>query len=323
MVLKRLLLAVVALLIVSVISFSLMELVPGGPTAAYADNPKISQVARERIIEQMGLDRPAPERYFLWLKNITQGSMGDSYSTGRPVTTEILVRIPATLKLMVFSFLISLTIAIPLGVYSATHRYSFIDHLVTFGSFLGLSIPAFWFGLLLIYLFSVWFGLLPAGGYSTPWFNPEVYPLLVRPFVILSENLKYMIMPALVLSLMNMANWSRFVRSSVLEVINENYILTARAKGLPERVVLYKHALRNALTPIITIIGLDLPFFFAGAAVTETIFAWPGMGRLFITSVFHRDYPVLMGVTMVTAFLVLLGSFLADTLYSYLDPRVR
>ncbi len=321
--LKRMAISLVTLFIISILSFALMELAPGGPMAVYAENPKISKADKERIKARLGLDKPAHVRYYLWLTNILKGDLGTSYKTGRPVATEILQLLPATLKLMTVSFLISIGIAIPIGIYSATHRYSWVDNLVTFGSFFGLSLPVFWFGLLMIYVFALWTKLLPAGGYLTPWFNPGDYGLLVRPLAVLWEHLRYMIMPAIVLSLMNVAGWSRYMRSSMLDVINQDYIRTARAKGVPEKLVIRRHALRNALTPIVTIIGLDLPYFFGGAVVTEKIFAWPGMGRLFIDSVFARDYQVLMGIVMITAVLVLLGNLLADLLYTVLDPRVK
>lgn len=322
-IIKRLLMSLASLFVISIISFALMQLAPGGPMAMYAENPKISAADRERIKVQLGLDKPAHIRYLIWVRNLLRGDLGISYKTGRPVAEEIAERLPATLKLMFVSFLISIGIAIPVGIYSATHRYSLLDYGVTFGSFLGISLPVFWFGLLMIYVFALWTGWLPVGGYLTPWFSPEDYPVLIRPFTVLWEHLRYMILPAVVLGLYNTASWSRYMRSSMLEVINQDYIRTARAKGLPERMVLLKHALRNALTPIITLMGLELPLFFGGAVVTETIFAWPGMGRLFYMSVNARDYQVLMGIQIITAFLVLAGNFLADILYAVLDPRVK
>jgi peptide/nickel transport system permease protein len=322
-VIKRILVSILSLFVISIFSFALMQLAPGGPMAMYAENPKITAADKERIKVQMGLDKPVHIRYYRWITHMLRGDMGKSYMTGRPVSTEILTRLPATLKLMFASFIISVGIAIPIGIYSATHRYSFADQIVTFGSFFGISIPSFWFGLLMILVFSLSLKILPAGGYSTPWFDPSEYPLIIRPIAVFIENFKYLIMPAIVLSLMNTASWSRYMRSSMLDVINQDYIRTARAKGVPEKQVVNKHALRNAMTPIITIMGLDLPSFFAGAVITETIFAWPGMGRLFITAVNNRDYQVLMGIVMVTAVLVLLGNFIADLLYSILDPRVK
>lgn len=320
---RRIAIYLLSLLVISALSFALMELAPGSPMSRYAENPKISRSDRERIAQRFGLDKPAYVRYFIWLKNAAQGDLGTSFMTGRPVIREILDRLPATLKLMFVSFLISVGIALPIGIYSATHRYSSIDNSLTFGSFFGLSIPTFWFGLLMIYTFAICLKWLPAGGQITPWFNPNVYSPLVRPFAVLWEHTRYLIMPALVLSLVNTASWSRYMRSSMLDVINQNYIRTARAKGLREKKVIYKHALRNAMTPIITIMGLDLPGFFGGAIITETVFAWPGMGRLFFTALENRDYQILMGITMITAILVILGNLLADILYSLMDPRVK
>jgi peptide/nickel transport system permease protein len=322
-ILKRLFISLISLFIISIISFALMNLAPGGPLAVYAENPKITAAAKERIAKQMGLDKPAPIRYVIWIKAMAHGDFGLSYKTGRPVATEITERLPATLTLMLVSFLISVGIAIPIGIFSATHRNSFGDYLVTCGSFIGLSLPTFWFGMLMILIFALGLEWFPAGGYLTPWFSAGDFPLLIRPFAVLWEHFRYMIMPALVLGLANTASWSRYMRSSMLDVINQDYIRTARAKGTPEKIVIYKHALRNALTPIVTVMALDLPGFFGGAVVTETIFAWPGMGHLFITSVFNRDYQVLMGITIITAVLVIIANFTADLLYTVLDPRVK
>lgn len=320
---KRVAVTLISLLIISALSFALMELAPGDALTRYAENPRITRADREKIAVNLGLDKPAYVRYVLWLKHIVRGDMGISFMTGRPVSEEILSRLPATLKLMGFSLFISLAVAVALGVYSATHKNTFVDHLISFSSFLGISIPSFWFGLLMIYIFALWLRILPAGGYSTPWFDSSVYPLLIRPFVTLWSQLRYILMPAAVLSLANIAAWSRYVRSAVWDELQLDYIRTARAKGLPEKQVIYRHALRNALTPMVTLIGLELPQLFAGAVVTEHIFAWPGMGRLFITALDNRDYQVLMGIIMITAILVILGNYFVNILYVRLDPRVR
>ncbi len=321
--LKRLATLLLSLFIVSLLAFTLIELSPGGAMARYLENPKISQADRARIALRFGLDKPAPVRYLIWLRNTVQGDLGISLMTGRPVLTEILERLPATLKLMTVSFIISLFAAIAIGIYSATHRHSLGDNLAAACSFLFLSLPSFWFGLLMIYLFAIRLDWLPAGGMITPWFDPDKYPLPTRPFVIFWEHTRYLLMPATVLSLSNIGSWSRYMRSSMLDVVSQNYIRTARANGVPERKIVYKHALRNALTPLVTLVGLNLPSFFAGAVVTEQIFAWPGMGRLFISAAGNRDYQVLMGITIITAVLVLLGNLLADFLYAFLDPRIK
>lgn len=320
---KRLVTFLLSLFVVSLLSFALLEFSPGGPMARYVENPKMSQADRARIAERFGLDKPASVRYFIWLRNTAQGDLGTSFMTGRPVLTEILERLPATFKLMSVSFFMTIIIAIPIGIYSATHRNSLLDRLGAIGCFLGFSLPAFWFGFLMIYVFSVWLSWLPAGGMTTPLFDPSGYPLMTRPFIILWEHIRYLLMPAIVLSLSNIAIWSRHMRSSMLDVINQNYIRTARAKGVSERKVIYKHAMRNALMPLVTLMGLDLPSFFTGAVITEQLFAWPGMGRLFISAAGNRDYQVLMGIVMITAGLVLLGNLLADLLYGFLDPRVK
>ena len=318
---RRVAVTLLSLLIISALSFALMELAPGDALTRYAENPRITRADREKIAVNLGLDKSAFVRYVLWLKQIVRGDMGLSYMTGRPVSKEILSRLPATLKLMGFSLILSLAVAVPLGVYSATHKNTLADHVLSFCSFMGISIPSFWFGLLLIYIFALWLRVLPAGGYSTPWLDPTVYPALTRPFVILWDQLRYILLPASVLSLANIAGWSRYVRSAVWDQLQQDYIRTARAKGLPEKQVLYKHALRNALTPMVTLIGLELPQLFAGAVVTEYIFAWPGMGRLFITALQNRDYQVLMGIIMITAVLVILGNYLANILYVRLDRK--
>ncbi|EEG77048.1 ABC transporter permease [Dethiobacter alkaliphilus] len=320
---RRIAMSILSLLVISALTFFLMELAPGTPVSRYADNPRISRADRERIEKNMGLDRPAHIRYFIWLRNAAQGDLGLSYMTGQPVSQEIMARLPATLRLMGASFLVALIIAVPLGIYSATRRHSIVDSVLTAGSYLGLSVPAFWFGLILIYIFAVWLRWLPAGGQMTPWFDPSVFPPFTRPFALLWEYIRHMIMPVFVLSLSLVAGWSRYIRSSMLDVINQNYIRTARAKGVPERKVLYRHALRNALTPLVTLMGMDLPAFFAGAVIVEQIFAWPGMGRLFLSAVTNNDYQVMMGITMITAILVLAGNLLADLFYTRLDPRVK
>ncbi len=317
---RRLLFSLISLLLISIISFSLMELAPGGPASLYLENPKITRADRDRLATQMGLDKPAPQRYFIWLKNFVQGNMGLSYRTGLPVSREIMSRLPATLTLMSVSFLFSLAVALSIGIYAAARPASAFDGIATFCSFLGISLPSFWFGLLVLFLLA---GILPSGGYSTPWFDPAIYPLWQRPFAVIWEKCRYLIMPVLVLSLGSIAGWSRYIRSSMLEEMNRDYIRTARAKGVPARKVVCKHALRNALNPLVTVVCLDLPYLFSGALVTETIFAWPGIGRLFYVSVTQRDYIVLMGIVMITGALVILGNFLADVLYTLLDPRVK
>lgn len=310
--LRRLLQAIPLLFGISIISFAIMHLAPGGPLAGYIMNPKVSPADIARLEHMWGLDQPLYIQYLKWLAAMLQGDWGWSYRTGRPVLSMILGRLPATLYLMSTSFLLSVIIAIPAGIISAIKRYSQFDYLVTIAAFMGVALPSFWFGLMMQLVFSIKLGWLPSAGMQTIGLG---FNLL--------DRIKYVLMPAVVLGLINMASWSRYMRSSMLEAIHQDYIITARAKGLTNRVIIGRHALKNALIPVVTIMGLDLPAFFGGAAITEKIFAWPGMGRLYVDAVFSRDYPILMGVLMLTAILVVFGNLLADLTYGFLDPRIK
>jgi peptide/nickel transport system permease protein len=246
-----------------------------------------------------------------WLASLLQGGWGYSYEDGRPVLTVVLERLPATLLLMTAAFCVALLFALPLGVLGAVRQYSKLDHAITFASFFVWAMPVFWLGLVAQLLFAVHLRLVPvAGMHSTGSYDAL-------------DLLHHLLLPALVLGLTNIASWSRFLRSSLLEILKQPYIVTARAKGIREHALVIRHGLRNALIPLVTIMGLDLPQFFAGAVVTETIFAWPGMGRLFYDSLVARDYPVEMGLLMITASLVIAGNLAADIAYAALDPRVR
>lgn len=311
-ILRRLIQAIPLLLGISLISFFIMRLAPGGPLAGYLLNPRVSPADVARLEHMWGLDQPVYIQYFRWLSSMLRGDWGWSYRTGMPVLDMIAGRLPATLFLMISSFLLSVVVAIPAGIISAIKRYSIFDYLVTIGAFIGVALPSFWFGLMMQLAFSVKLGLLPSAGMETIGLGFDII-----------DRLRYLVMPAIVLGLINMASWSRYMRSSMLEAIHQDYIVTARSKGLANKIVIRKHALKNALIPVVTIMGLDLPAFFGGAAITEKIFAWPGMGRLYVDSVFSRDYPILMGVLMLTATLVVLGNLLADITYGFLDPRIK
>jgi peptide/nickel transport system permease protein len=265
-----------------------------------------------RLEHAWGLDQPLYVQYFKWLWSMVRGDWGLSYKTGLPVWQMIMSRLSATFTLMFSAFLLSVAIALPAGILSAVKRYSVPDYVVTFLAFVGVAMPSFWFGLMLQLLFSVKLGWLPSSGMQT---IGGAFSLL--------DRLRYLAMPTVVLALLSIAGWSRYMRSSMLEAINQDYIRTARAKGLAERTVIGKHALKNAMIPVVTIMGLDLPSWFGGAAITETIFAWPGMGRLYVEAVFGRDYPILMANLMLTAVLVVAGNLLADTLYALFDPRIK
>lgn len=308
--LRRLLQAMGLLLLVSIIGFAILHLAPGGPLSQFATSD-MSQEDLDRIARQLGLDRPLPVQYLDWLWRMLQGDWGRSFRDQQPVLSIIGSHLGPTLELMLTSTLIAMLLGAWIGILGAIRRYSVFDMLATVGSMIALSIPTFWFGLVVIYVFSVELGWLPAGNRYTVGDGSFL------------DRLHHLIAPSMVLALVSTAIWSRYMRSSMLDVINQDYIRTARSKGLPERRILLHHTVRNALLPMITIAGLQLPSLLSGALVTETIFTWPGMGRLFLDSISYRDYPTVMGILMFTAVLVLLGSLIADLLYGVADPRIR
>jgi peptide/nickel transport system permease protein len=308
--LRRLAQALVLLLIVSMIGFAILHLAPGGPLSQFAASGDMTQEDLDRLSRQLGLDRPLPVQYADWLWRMLRGDWGVSFRDQQPVLSVIGSHVGATLELMLTSTLLAMMIGAWVGILGAIRRYSLFDALATIGSMIALSIPTFWFGLVVIYVFSVGLGWLPAGNRST--IGDESF----------LDRLHHIIGPCIVLALVSTAVWSRYMRSSMLDVIHQDYIRTARSKGIPERRILIHHAVRNALLPMITITGLHVPTLLSGALVTETVFTWPGMGRLFLDSISYRDYPVVMGILMFTAVLVLLGSLLADLLYHVADPRL-
>ncbi|RIK44411.1 MAG: diguanylate cyclase [Chloroflexi bacterium] len=332
---RRLLQAVPLLILISMVVFGLIALAPGGVGEMYEGNPNISAADAARLEAQLGLDQPLYIRYWHWARRVAVGDWGTSLVTRRPVLAEIGARLPYTLQLMSTAFVVMLLIALPIGVHSALHPYSLFDHVATFWAFVGQAIPIFWFGLLLIMLFNV---LLhnptsPSTGFawSHLWDCADCKPLLpgggVAPYDVITptvgQRLQHLILPVSMLALLGAGSYTRYLRGQMLEVIHLDYIRTARAKGLPERRIVWGHALRNAMTPLVTLLALDLPGLFGGALFTETIFSWPGMGRLFYQHAQRSDYPVLMGIVMVNAGLIILFNLLADILYAYLDPRVR
>ncbi len=309
--LRRLGQSLILLWLVSMIGFGILHLAPGGPLAQFANIPGMSSADLARIAHQMGLDAPLPLQYWRWLVQMLAGDWGRSYRDQQPVLGIIASHLGATLELMASSTLIAVLGGTWIGILGAIRRYSAFDYLATIGAMIALSIPTFWFGLVTIYIFSVELGWLPSGNLYTIGNGS------------LLDYLHHLIAPAMVLALVTIAIWSRYMRSSMLEVINQDYIRTARAKGIPERVILTHHAVRNALLPMITIAGLQLPTLLSGALVTETVFTWPGMGRMFLDSIGYRDYPAVMGILMFSAVLVLLGNLLADLCYALADPRIR
>ena len=301
------------LLGISLLVFLLVNAVPGSPVDQIAFNPNARPQDVENLKRTLGLDRPIHERYFVWLGHVARGDFGRSMTSYRPVAGEVLARLPNTLKLTVAAFVLALVFSIPVGVYSAVRRNSWFDHTATVVSVAGVAVPTFWFALLLILIFAVQFrawGLphMPSGGVGESG---------------AAVQLKHLVLPAFTLAIAEMAGWTRYIRGQMLEVLRQDYVRTARAKGLRERVVIFRHALRNAVLPLVTLFGLSIPGFFSGALIIETIFSWPGIGRLTFDAAVGRDYTMIMGCVMFSATLVVLGNLLADIGYRLLDPRIK
>jgi peptide/nickel transport system permease protein len=309
---RRVLQAIPLLIGVSVIGFGLMHLAPGGPLAVYTLNPTITAQDIERIKIIFGLDQPAHVQYLKWATGMFTGTWGYTFFGGRPVLWVIVERLPATMLLMGSALSIAILLGITVGMIGAARRYSVWDYLATSGALVALSFPTFWFGLMAIFVFAVDLRWLPSGG---------MYELGEESNVV--DLLRHLILPTLVLALVITATYSRYARSSFLEVLHQDYMRTARAKGLRPRERLFRHAFPNAVKPLIALLGTDLPVLFSGALVTESIFGWPGMGRLFVDALTMKEYPILMGMIMFTAFFVILGNLLADIAIALLDPRVR
>jgi peptide/nickel transport system permease protein len=309
---RRVLQAIPLLIGVSVIGFGLMHLAPGGPLAVYTLNPTITAQDIERIKVIFGLDQPVHVQYLKWASGMFTGNWGYTFFGGRPVLIVILERLPATMLLMGSALSIAILLGITIGMVGAARRYSVWDYLATSGALVALSFPTFWFGLMAIFVFAVDLHWLPSGG---------MYELGEEGNVV--DLLRHLILPTLVLALVITATYSRYARSSFLEVLHQDYMRTARAKGLRSWERLFRHAFPNAVKPLIALLGTDLPVLFSGALVTESIFGWPGMGRLFIDALTMKEYPILMGMIMFTAFFVILGNLVADIAIALLDPRVR
>jgi peptide/nickel transport system permease protein len=308
---RRLLQMIPLMLGISVIMFALIQSAPGGPEAMFLESGRfIDPTLIESYRQRLGLDQPVYIQYFKWLGAAVTGDFGLSFSTSRPVSQMIAERLPATLELMLTAFTIAALIAIPLGVFSAVRQYSLLDFFGTGFSFLGIAMPVFWFGLILQLIFSVKLGILPTSGRITVGDASFI------------DQVRHLILPGIVLSLLYVAGWSRYMRSSMLNVIRREFMLTARGKGVRERDIVWYHGLKNALIPVISVMALDLAGLFSGAVITETVFAWPGIGRLFIQSVYARDYPLVMGILMMGSFMVVFFNLIADIVYARLDPRI-
>lgn len=309
---RRVLQSIPLLIGVSIIGFGLMHLAPGGPLAVYTLNPTITNQDIERIRVVLGLDQPVYLQYFKWASGMATGNWGNTFFGGRPVLGVILERMPATLLLMGSALSLAILIGVTIGILGAVRRYSIFDMLATSGALVALSFPTFWFGLMAIYFFAVRLGWLPSGG---------MYELGEEDN--LADLFRHLILPVMVLALVITASWSRYARSSFLEVLHQDYMRTAKAKGLRAPARLLRHAFPNALKPLLALLGVELPALFSGALVTETIFGWPGMGRLFVDALNMKEYPILMGMIMFTALFVIAANLLADIAIALLDPRVR
>jgi peptide/nickel transport system permease protein len=310
-IIRRLLIAIPVLFGITLLNFTIIHLAPGSPVDMYLD-PNIPPEALEERREQLGLNDPIWQQYLKWIGQILQGNLGYSATNFESVTALIGERIGPTLTLMGTALLAGILIALPLGIISALRQNSVLDYIATGGAFLGISVPQFFLGLAAIYIFSLELNLLPSGGMKSLGGDGG-----------LADRLKHLILPASVLAASIAGQLVRYVRASVLEILGQDYLRTARAKGLSEWIVTMKHALRNALIPIITVIGLQIPILFGGAVILEEVFQWPGIGQLAIDSIMTRDYPTLMGLNLISAIVVLMANLLTDIAYSFADPRIR
>lgn len=312
-ILRRLLIAIPILFAITFIVFSLQQLSPGDPLNAYLppDFP-LPEAQKEAMRHQLGLDRPFLTRYGYWLKETLQGNLGTSIRTHETVVNSIKNRVGATLLLMGTALIVGTALGVLFGVVSAVRQYSVLDGVLTISAFLGISTPVYLTGLLALYVFALKFGWFPAGGYSTPG----------QPFS-LTDRLSHLVLPASIIAINYIAQTMRYTRSAMLEVLGQDYVRTARSKGLNERVVVARHAFRNALLPIVTLVGASVPALIGGAIFIESIFGWPGIGRLLLSGVEARDYPIIIGITFILAIVTLLANLVTDVVYAFIDPRIR
>ena len=311
---KRLLISIPTLIAISVVIFTVLALAPGDPLGEFATNPSLTAEVRENIRKSLGLDLPIYIRYFKWVGAFLQGDMGYSFNSRSPVSELIIQRLPATLLVVGSAYIVGILVAFPLGIVSALKRYSIIDQIATTLGLIWFSLPTFFTGLLVILLFSVQLKWLPSMYDST---------LQVRDWASFGAMVRQCILPVGVLGLYQAARLMRFIRASVLEQLNQEYVRTAYAKGLSGIRVIFRHVLRNALIPVVTLVALDVPGVFTGALVTEQVFRVPGIGALLIDSIYRSDTPVVMGITFIYGILILVFNLIADILYSLLDPRVE
>ncbi len=360
-IIRRIVQAIPVLFGITIVVYGILLAAPGGPEAKFAQNPRFTNEMKEAFRRAWGLDQPIPVQYCRWMgicnpqaeglavfigpsgwpnflptplsgatTGVLHGDFGFSISTGELVNTKIIRAALPTVILAGVALFVWLVVAILMGVYAAIHRYSLFDQAATVFAYVGLAMPTFWLGIMLIFIFSgPGLNILPAGGMTetrlSPPFGSDAYWVYFgqKPLEALSDIGWHLILPVFTLVVVSIAGDSRFVRASMLEALNQDYVRTAKAKGLPGRAVTFKHALRNAMLPVVTNIGLEIPFLFTGAIVTETIFSWPGIGRLTISATNTFDYPVLMGVLLISAALVVLANLLADVAYAVIDPRIK
>ncbi|TAH53468.1 MAG: ABC transporter permease [Chloroflexota bacterium] len=310
---RRILVNIPLLIGITFIVFMLASMMPGDAVLAMisTDTPVSDEMIKMRRGE-LGLDLPLPVQYLRWMSNVVRGNLGYSFVSAESVSQMIAIRIPATLELMGVSLLISIVLGVTLGAISALKQYSFTDYSFTIFGFVGISIPDFFLGLILVFIFAIKLGWFPTSGFQTAGQEFSVF-----------DNLRHVFLPALALALVRTAVFMRYTRSSILEVLGNDYVRTARAKGLKETIVIVRHIMRNGLIPVITIIGISLGVLFAGSVIIETIFQWPGIGMMFINAVTGRDSPVIMGYVLLTAVIVLVANLVTDIVYSVADPRIR
>lgn len=308
--LKRILQTIPVVILVSIFSFLIIHLAPGDPMNMYV-KPEMTEQEIEELRQELGLDGSVVQQYLGWVKNVLQGNMGNSLINHQPVARQIAEKLPATIGLMGISLVLSLIISIPLGLLSGLKKNKLTDHIISLFSYIGISIPAFWFALMMIVVFSLKLRLLPSNGMRTVGVDT------------LWDLIKHVIMPSLVLSLGNTAVFTRYIRSNTITQLEEDYVLTAKAKGARRYRILICHVLKNCLLPVITIAGMNLASLVTGSFIIESIFGWPGMGTLGMSAINSRDYPMIMGFTMLSCIILILGNFVADLLYGIADPRVK
>lgn len=307
---SKLLQSLLVMFIVSILCFGLIKLAPGDPVLTYVQ-PNMSETYIATLRESLGLNKPVYEQYLIWLRKILRGNFGYSLVNTRPVLSQILNRLPATLLLMGTSLLLSVLISIPLGMACGRRANGTLDRVVSALSYIGISIPNYWFGILLIYLFSVHLGWLPSIGMHSDGNRT------------LSDLIRHLILPCTVMTYVNSAQFTRYIRSSTITQMSADYVTVQRAYGTPKNTILFRHVLKNAVLPLITVLGMSLQSLVSGAMICEQVFAWPGTGQLAVTAVTTFDYPLIMGITMLTALMIIIGNLLADILYTIVDPRIR